>query len=422
MRFRVSWGVGSLLLFIQPLAAETVPPLPAPVNINQDAGCYNLMFVTVELQNGKDLPFLVDTGCPYTVLDQSLRSELGKRLDTAEVSMQPGVQKSGCYPAPRFYLGNTQLMTGSNVWTLDLSWASAVTGHHFMGVLGMDCLRHYCVQLDFKAGRMRFLDPAHLDITNLGQAFSLNLNTNAFNYGFPFIRGPGLLGGTNGIVYIDTGDNGDAEVKKEMVKGHHFIRFASVLTKGITGIPVAVPLKQCVWNGNTYTNLGIGRDRMDRIGIRFLARHIVTLDFPDRKLYLKQITTGPRERTLSVHLPGEVRAAAELLLDLDNNDQLPGWSRTDHGTVSLGSCSKYGGALLGVLANTPLKSVTINFQKRGDSTVYRYTVSRWSAQSEWLLQRAWQVDSNGKMIKEFPIAFPAFPPSNSRKIRTIRYF
>lgn len=411
MRIRISWAAGILVLFSHLLAAETVPPLPGTINLEQDAGCHNQLYITVESQEGTHLPFIVDTGCPYTILDRSFERELGKRLDTTEVWMQPRAQRAGCYAAPKLYLGGTVLMGGSNVWSLDLSWISSVTGHRVVGILGMDCLSHYCVQLDFKADQMRFLNPGHLDNANLGQEFPLALSTNDFIYGFPFIRCPGLLGGTNDFVYIDTGDDSDGEVKKEWVKGHHFIRAASFLTTGIFGMPMSVPLKQCVWRGNSYTNLAVGPAGVNRLGISFLARHIVTLDFPDRKLYLKQITTGPREKFLYVNVPAHVREAAQVLLDMDNNDQLPGWSRTDHGTVSLAFWPRFGRAVLSALAGDfPRNSVTINFQKRDDSTVYRYTVSRWSDRSEWLLQRAWQVDTHGKTVKEFPMAFPAFPP------------
>jgi hypothetical protein len=411
MRFRIRGIARLLLLFPCLLVSAAIPQLPDPIYINQDAGHHHLLFVTVRLQGGKDLTFYVDTGCPVTVLDKSLTPKLGKRLDIVEIFMQPRVQQSGSYRAPRLYLGHSELLTDSNIWTLDLNWFSTHTDRQIMGILGMDCLRHYCVQTDFKSGQMRFLDPAHLNPAELGQAYPLDLSTNAPYDGWPFIRCPGLLGGTNGIVYIDTGDNMDGEVEKNALKGHHLIRVASALTKGISGIPIAVPLKQCDWNGNTYTNLSVGRDRVNRLGISFLARHIVTFDFPGGKLYLKQISEGLREETLSVKVPGDVRSAAQLLIDLDNNGQLPGWSRTDHGTVSLASRSKYGGAVLGVLANTPLKSVTINFQKRGDSTVYRYTLHRWSTDGPWWLQKACQVDAHGKKIKEFPIAFPIALPS-----------
>lgn len=65
--------------------------------------------------------------------------------------------------------------------------------------------------------------------------------------------------------------------------------------------PDIVGLPRCVWNGATYTDLclGNGKDSPEgesgenALGLRFLARHLVTFDFPHRTLYLKQISQGP---------------------------------------------------------------------------------------------------------------------------------
>lgn len=411
MRFRTLWACVVLLLGLRTLAAENLPPLPAPVDINQDAGCYNLLFVTVRLQDGKELPFVVDTGCPVTVFDKSFAPILGKPLDTTEVSVQPAVQESACYPAPRLYLGNTPLMIGSNVWTLDLHWLSTLLGRPFVGILGMSCLSNYCVQLDFKAGQMRFLDPRHLDPAALGKVLPLNFAQFPGDSTFPATYGPGLLGGTNGTLYIDLGDNSAGEVKEDLLKGHSFVRFLSFLVKALTGVPVRVPVSQCDWIGNTYTNLGVLPAKINRLGLAFMARHNATFDFPDHKLYLKQITAGPREPKLFINVHGSIRTAARLLVIKDDNGQLPGWQRNDRAIVTLASKSRFapgpwmmkGGPYLKALTQAPLKSVTINFQKPDQSTVFRYTISRASPKCDWTLQKAWETDANGRLLRKIPI-------------------
>ena len=45
-----------------------------------------------------------------------------------------------------------------------------------MAILGMDCLRHYCFQVDFAAGKIRFLDPDHVPTEELGQPFSISIS------------------------------------------------------------------------------------------------------------------------------------------------------------------------------------------------------------------------------------------------------
>jgi hypothetical protein len=110
------------------------------------------------LENGKELLFAVDTDAPFTLLDKSLEPILGKRFGTTKaVYIYYGKATQDVYEAPKLYLGGTQLLTADQVVTDDLK----VFGSDlpFMGILGMDCLRHYCIQLDFAAGKMRFLDP-----------------------------------------------------------------------------------------------------------------------------------------------------------------------------------------------------------------------------------------------------------------------
>ena len=67
----------------EPSARRPLPPdvsinpdahrsLPADVPINQDAGRGGFLMVTVQLENGQELPMILDTGGGGTVLDESL--------------------------------------------------------------------------------------------------------------------------------------------------------------------------------------------------------------------------------------------------------------------------------------------------------------------------------------------------------------
>lgn len=76
------------------------------------------------------------------------------------------------------------------VRTVDFKQLSKQVGDSIIGILGMDCLRHYCLQLDFAAGKMRFLDPKQLDVSQLGKPFPLNLS----RYSQLFINSAGLTG------------------------------------------------------------------------------------------------------------------------------------------------------------------------------------------------------------------------------------
>src|SRR5207249_3924643 len=99
-------------------------------------------------------------------MDKSLESSLGKRVARAQFSfVNSGPRKGHVHRAPELYVGNTRLQTGKWVLTADLS---SISFRPLSGFLGIDCLRHYCIQLDFAANKLRFLDPERLGNEELG--------------------------------------------------------------------------------------------------------------------------------------------------------------------------------------------------------------------------------------------------------------
>jgi hypothetical protein len=292
----------SLLLLCSRATADSIhPQLPADVTMNQGAGRGSWLIVALRLESGEELPFMVDTGSPITLLDESLQPKLGKRLETMTFSSPAGgKQESGVYPAPKLHLGSALLTTDSYIATYSCKQLSARAHQRIMGILGMDCLRHYCVQLDFHDGEMRFLASDHLNTAELGNAFPLSfsnkgqnlplvLSSSGQNDCIPFIQHVGLLGGTIINSFIDTADNVDGAVEKGVIKGHYITRFVHWLIKSR-----AVRLRKCVWDGQTYTNLKVQtRPDANRLGLSFLARHLVTFDFPNQTMYLKQTSIGP---------------------------------------------------------------------------------------------------------------------------------
>ncbi len=118
----------SLLLSWSNVTADSFhPQLPADVTINKDAGRGNLLFVALRLEDGEELPFFVDTGSTFTSFDKSLESKLGKRAGRAALSGWGVTKKAAGYVAPKLYLGNTPLMTGSRVYIGDFKQLSSQT-------------------------------------------------------------------------------------------------------------------------------------------------------------------------------------------------------------------------------------------------------------------------------------------------------
>jgi hypothetical protein len=379
-------GIFLSLLFLcscattpHPSAIVPASELPADVSINREAGRGGYLIVTLRLADGEGLPFMLDTGATSTVFDKSLEPKLGKCLGTAPTTGWSGTGgKARLYAAPKLYLGNTRLMTGSRI----------STGNP--GILGMDCLKHYCIQLDFEAGKIRFLNPDQARAIELGKAFPLVLKGN-----LPFIHHVGLLGGLDTNLLIDLGCRIDGLGEKSAIKG------------------LAEFLPDCAWDGETYTNLAVAAvEHANVLGLSFFARHLVTLNFPKRTMYLKQTSVGPLAGDSSMETADdEIRAPAAFLYRLKEKSQLPGLSKDDKGATCLEAYSNFdpqsvnvkGVAYTRSYFNSCHKSATFGFWKNGGSSVYHYQVARVSKDSPWKLQKAWRTDQNGHTIEEYPV-------------------
>ena len=375
----------SCALLRPPAPIEPAHDLPADVAINPDAGRGNEWFLSLNLAGGEPLAFLVDSGSPVTIFDKSLEPQLGRRLDTMEMWNFGVRSQMGVFAAPQLYLGGTPLVrTGTNVETTDFSGLSAKAGLPIMGVLGMDYLRHYCLQLDFNAGMVRFLDPDHLNTASLGREYPLIYNEEVQSrWGFirPLMPQGSLIGDDRDLLLVDTGYRNDGALDSGAL--NRAVRQAEK-----SGQAHAVHAQDSgrmwfattAWSGGTYTNLLVGTGG-NIMGLRFLARHLVTLNFPKQTMYLKQTSVGPLTSP-------EMDSAWTWLMNLKAAGRLPGWASTDAGNLYMEGNSQ---------------SVAFDGQKAGTPFAWHYTVTRELPDGRWRLQKAWRTDANDHPVEEYPV-------------------
>lgn len=367
------------------------PELPHSVTMNKDAGRSGWLIVTLRLESGEKLPFVIDTGTSGVLFDKSLEPKLGTRLGT-EPSWNFGVKRAvDIYAAPRLYLAGTPLMMTGNVATFDFK--QLPLSRPIMGILGMDCLQHYCLQLDFNAGKMRFLDDEHSNKEAWGKPFPLTgLGDGCFS-----VR-ENLAGVKDSGSLIDTGCNYDGWLSPQSFQ--QWTNQAQAPASGEVRSPKGV------LGGETYPDIDLhGLDAklfasgdmhitVDGIGLHFLARHLVTFDFPKQTLYLKRTSIGPLiDKNMAAAGAAAVKSTVKFLSGLRRKGQLLGWSITDE---------------------EPARSVHFYFHypdsvtcddllKKSDSSIYHYEVARSSKGSPWQLHKAWRTDQNGHTIEEYPI-------------------
>lgn len=371
------------------------PQLPADVTMNKDAGRGGLLLVTFHLADGKKLPLVLDTGSPWTAFDKSLEPKLGRRLDTGTLWNFGVEQEIGAYAAPQLYLGKILLrMTGTNVVTFNRKKLADHDWFPFMGFLGMDVLRNYCLQLDFTAGKIRFLDDSHADKTNWGQPFLLtDIGDGCFsiNENLAGVKGLGSV--------IDTGCNSSGWLRPELFQ--QWTNQASA-----TDTKVRFPdglLGEEIYHDLNLRNLDVKslstndtHISLNGIGLRVLSQNLVTLDFPNRTMYLKRASKWPLVDKATMAKTMMVgKSALKFLIHLNEKNQLPGASKNDHGKTTDvhfdHNDSPY------------LDSVTWDILKNGDPSIYHYIVTRASKNGPWKLQKAWRTDTDGKTFEEFPV-------------------
>ncbi|OHB64015.1 MAG: hypothetical protein A2Y77_16195 [Planctomycetes bacterium RBG_13_62_9] len=362
--------------------------------------------VTPRLEDGRELPCVVDTGSPVTLLAESLEPDLGPCLGTHTLWNFGDRYDANGYAAPRLYLGGAPLVADSNVLTSDcVEKLSSDMGRPVMGILGMDCLQHYCIQLDFKAGKMRFLKPDRVKAAKLGKAFVLTFSSRGNSdarWIRPYIHWRHLVGPQEADLLIDTGYDRDGALTPELFRQkirEHTLQMEADANDARE--PKVAYLPKCVWSGNTYTDLAIANGRHatepDRggnlLGLRFLARHLVTFDFPRRTMYLKQRSTGPlvsRETTAAGR--AAAKSAYRYGRHLMKSGRLPGWSKQDRGAFSkTAHFSRYP------------ETITFTARKRDDPSIYHYEFTRASKDDPWKLHQAWRTHQDDRMIEEYPV-------------------
>jgi hypothetical protein len=355
-------------------AKEDSFALPAEVSFNHDAGRGNLLVVNVQLADGTQLPFVVDSGAGATCFDTSLVSKLGKSVGTVKVNQWGEHPRKKVYALPKLYLGGVQLHSGSSVVAMDFKSLSMLFEQPILGVLGMDVLEHYCVQMDFAAGKLRFLDDAQADKSAWGRAFPIvPLNDKDTR---PAVAG-NLFGEEGPRSLIDSG----YEVEGWLMP-QHYRQWTNQVTLPAAGKARSPDGR---FAGETYpeVTLRVEKVESDGIGLAFLARHLVTMDFPNHTLYLKRTSTGP--------LPSAGESALTYLKHLKNQGRLPGWSREEQGAPR---------DLKKTVADN---TVTVEATKSSESSVYHYQLTRASAEAPWKLVKAWRTNARGRMLENYPV-------------------
>lgn len=232
---------------------------------------------------GEKLEFIIDTGSTLSVYSSNLEwPDEPVKVEIARTTSRD--REVPLYRRPPTRIGQLPVPGNDLVVALDFSELSSARGRQIDGLIGMDVLSRYVIQFDFDARFVRFFDAVPADC---GTRIPLSLSPQKQ----PTI--PVELAGDMIEARIDTGSAQELDVglarwrtlqSKNRLFRTRVIKFASA--GGITYSNQAL-IDGFKVGEHSFNKIQIGTSQVESIGVGFLARYLVTFDFPNKAIYLK---------------------------------------------------------------------------------------------------------------------------------------
>jgi len=235
---------------------------------------------------GKQVRLQLDTGCTRSALDLRFQAELTPSRDRIEIETPGGFSNVEGFQCPPIELGTLTVSSSGPIFCTDFSAVRQMSGQAFDGVLGMDVLSNFIVQIDFDAGKVRFLKD--LPTTEwLGSAIPIIYGDRRE----PLVQV--RCGDASHRLIIDTGSNSTC-LEKELfdvlakagaidVGGTHSVMTASGEVGSRSGL-----LRELAMGPFTHSDTLCDRDRLGLLGLKYLSRFHVTMDFPAKTAYFRE--------------------------------------------------------------------------------------------------------------------------------------
>lgn len=237
---------------------------------------------------GKEYLFVLDTGCSHTTFDTSFRHQLGDAKKIGKGLTAGGPVMSELFHAPEAFIGPLDMQDCGEVSCSDFKMVSLVSGEKISGVIGMNFLKRYVIQIDFDEGILSFLKSTEHRNANWGKELAINFHS----MGIPQIKGK-ILSDVTADFFIDTGCNSTGDLAGKLFK--EVISKRKAKTSEALAITTAGIIRQRLARiGDLsiglfdYQDLIFSEGIFSCLGLSFLSRHIVTFDFPNSKIYLKK--------------------------------------------------------------------------------------------------------------------------------------
>lgn len=235
---------------------------------------------------GEPYSFLVDTGSEVTVFDVSLKPHLESIDKSVQAVTAGGQREVSLFVPPEFTLGKLAVTVPKRVACTDLAQVRQVTGHPIVGILGMDVLQFLVLQIDFDRGRLNVLRTAP-------ESRGRSLDISFFHVRLPVVNVT-LPDGESESFIIDSGLGISGTLKKatfDRLEADRLVsRKSTSLVATIAGLQETSSafVSGIELASHVHTHSRVNRTSHSMIGLGMLSRHVVTLDFPGRRMHLRR--------------------------------------------------------------------------------------------------------------------------------------
>jgi predicted aspartyl protease len=237
---------------------------------------------------GKEYSFVLDTGSSVTIFDVSLRHLLGSVKGKAILETAKDPMYVQLFDAPEAFLGPLNLQECREVTCIDHKVFGFILGREISGTIGMDFLKKYMIQIDFDRGRFLFIQPTGSSDRDWGEELRITYDL----LGRPKITGT-IFNTIKVDFVIDTGLNStgvlNTKIFREISK-NRVMKTSEILTQTASGTIREMNFRTDYLSFGPLKYEGLIFNSADGslLGLEFLARHIVTFDFPNNRVYFKQ--------------------------------------------------------------------------------------------------------------------------------------
>jgi hypothetical protein len=238
--------------------------------------------------NGKTLSFCIDTGACKTVFDASLRPMLGAHQGRTTVAMSSGILAVDLFGCPPASVGGLDLSGIGSVACYDLTQVRQLSGKEIYGVLGMDILRNFSIEIDFDDGKLRLWKTAPASWQKKHKPVTIAYDNS--NRPYVVLTLPGerpeqfmLNTGSNTSTLRD-GRFEELFQHGLLIASMPYSGYATAGTlRGQTGYVSTLRLEPY-----SHENIRMDRDPFSAIGVRYLSRYKCRLDFPNNVAYFER--------------------------------------------------------------------------------------------------------------------------------------